>query len=102
MRLNIEYLNLNYIIFSREPLKVLTNNLCKTLTLDVFSSSLVTNSNDDSSILESENVVLYQFPPFFSTRILETFHHYYRTSVTSNKYTFLIYLLKNDQKIELL
>ena len=102
MWLNIEYLNSNHIIFSREPLKVLTNNLCKTLTLDVLFGSWVTNNNDDSSTLDSEDVVMYQLLPFSSIRILKTFHHIYRISVTSNKSTFLKSLLRHDQTIELL
>ena len=102
MWLNIEYLNSYHIIFSEQPLKVLTNNLCKTLTLDVLSGSWVTNNNDDSSTLDSVDVVLYQLLPFSWTRILKTFHHNHRISVTSNKSTLLKSLLRHDQTIKLL
>ena len=59
MWLNVEHLILNHITYSREPLNVLTNNLCKTLTLDVLFGSWATNSIDDSSTLDSDDVVLY-------------------------------------------
>ena len=72
------------------------------LTLDVLSDSRVTNINDDSSTLDSDAVVLYQHIPFAPIRILKTFHHNSRISVTSNKSTFLTYLLRHDQIIELL
>ena len=60
------------------------------------------NSNGDSSTLDSDVVVLYQHIPFALIRILKTFHHNYRISVTSNKSTLLKSLLRHDQIIELL
>ena len=102
MWLNVEHLILNHIIYSREPLKVLTNNLCRALTLDVLSSSWATNSIDDSSTLDSNDVVVYQHIPFSPIRILKTFHHNGRISVNLNWSTSLRSLLRHDQIYELL
>ena len=102
MWLNVEHLISNHIIYSREPLKVLTNNLCRALTLDVLSGSWASNSNDDSSTLDSDAVVLSQHIPFPPFRILNFFHHNERISLTLNWSTSLRSLLRHDQIFELL
>ena len=104
MWLNVEHLILNHITYSREPLNVLTNNICRTLTLDVLSGSWATNNIDDSSTLTLTMwfCIGIGSPYSLHNRILKTFHHMKESLSLLNWSTSLRSWLRHEQKHELL